>query len=81
MLLNEFIYFDEDQAEMFDKGRYDPQHDSSVIKSTDLRKSRLTLRMLNSLRKAGDSREQETKEELELVRKMYATPPPDASQL
>lgn len=74
MLLNEFIYFNENEPEMTDKGRYDSSHDSSVIKSSDLRKSRLTLKMLNSLRKAGDAREREQKEELELVRVMYATP-------
>ncbi len=79
MLLNEFIYFDQDQAEMFDPGRYDPAHDTSVLKSKDLRKSRLTLRMLNDLRKAGDAREREKKEELELVRTMYATPTEEAA--
>lgn len=76
MLLNEFLYFDQDQAEMTDSGRYDSQHDSSVIQASDLRKSRLTLRMLNDLRKAGDAREREQKEDLDLVRKMYATPEP-----
>ena len=33
--------------------------------------------MLNDLRKAGDAREKEKKEELGLVRKMYAAPPPE----
>lgn len=80
MLLNEFIYFDEDQAEMFDKNRYDPTHDSSILTVSDLRKDRcrLTLRMLNDLRKAGDARAREKKEELELVRTMYAPPAPEA---
>jgi hypothetical protein len=68
MLLNEFIYFNDNEDEMTDKGRYDPEKDTSVIKSTDLRKSRLTLRMLNDLRK-----------ELELVRKMYAAPKPEGA--
>lgn len=77
MLLNEFIYFDENQSEMTDKGRYDPDHDLSVLKTSDTRKSRLTLKMLNDLRKAGDAREREKKEDLELVKKMYATPSPD----
>jgi hypothetical protein len=45
-----------------------------VVDVENLRKSRLTLKMINRLRKAGDAREKETKEELELVRKMYATP-------
>lgn len=74
MLLREFIYFDQDQADMFDKGRYDSSHDTSVLHTKDLRKCRLTLKMLNALRKAGDAREREKKQELDLVRKMYATP-------
>ena len=74
MLLKEFMYYDEDQLGQSDKDRYDPNNDTSVIKDTNLRKSRLTLGMLNRLRKAGDAREKEQKEELELVRTMYATP-------
>jgi len=74
MLLREFIYFNPEENEMRDKGRYEPKHDSSVIKSTDLRKSRLTLGMLNELRKAGDAREREQKEESQLVKKMYSLP-------
>lgn len=79
MFLREFIYFDQDQAEMFDKGRYDPKNDSSVMFATDRRTgSRLTLKMLNSLRKAGDAREREQQEELDLIKKMYATPAEEA---
>lgn len=74
MLLQEFIYFDKDKKDLTTNDRYDSDDDISVIKSSDLRKSRLTLKMLNDLRKAGDAREQETREDLELVRKMYATP-------
>lgn len=77
MLLNEFIYFTDNEREMTSRGRYDPKHDTSVIKLTDLRKSRLTLRMLNDLRKASEAREKEKKEDLELVRKMYAAPKPE----
>jgi hypothetical protein len=35
--------------------------------------------MLNDLRKAGDARVKEKKEDLALIRKMYAAPPPDAA--
>jgi hypothetical protein len=79
MFLREFIYFDRTQTEMVDDQRYNSDNDTSVLKSTDLRKTRLTLRMLNDLRKAGDAREVEQKEELALVRKMYAAPPPEAA--
>jgi len=75
MLLREFIYFDRQHNEMVDDQRYNSSNDTSVIGSDDLRKTRLTLRMLNDLRRAGDAREKEKKEELALVRKMYATPP------
>lgn len=74
MLLNEFIYFNKENFEPVENDRYDISQDNSVIRSTDLRKSRLTLKMLNSLRKAGDAREKETKEDLDLIRVMYATP-------
>jgi hypothetical protein len=74
MLLQEFIYFEKDQAGMKNNDRYDPNHDTSVITDKDNRKSRLTLKMLNNLRKAGDAREVETREDLELVRIMYAIP-------
>jgi hypothetical protein len=79
MLLREFVYFDREQAEQTDDLRYNSDNDTSVLKSKDLRKTRLTLRMLNDLRKAGDAREKEKKEELGLVRKMYAAPPPEAA--
>ena len=78
MLLREFIYFDRGESNMSDDGRYNSDNDTSVLKSKELRKTRLTLRMLNDLRKAGDAREIEQIEELALVRKMYAQPPPEA---
>ena len=77
MFLTEFMYFDRTQADMSDDQRYNSQNDTSVLKSSDVRKTRLTLRMLIDLRKAGDAREIEQKEDLALVRKMYATPAPE----
>jgi hypothetical protein len=79
MLLNEFIYFKQNEG-MSDNDRYNPLEDNiSVLKSKDLRKTRLTLGMINRLRKAGDSRQKEQKEHLEFVKVMYAPPPPDAA--
>jgi hypothetical protein len=78
MLLREFIYFDRKQAEMIDDQRYNSDNDISVFGSDDLRKVKLTLGMINDLRKAGDAREKETKEELALTRRMYAAPAPEA---
>lgn len=74
MLLNEFIYIDRTSLETDEIDRYDPANDVTVVDVDDLRKSRLTLSMINRLRKAGDARERETAEELETVRTMYANP-------
>jgi len=78
MLLREFIYFDREHSEPQDDSRYLSQNDTTVLKNTDMRKTRLTLRMLNDLRKAGDLREIEKRNDLGLVRKMYATPPAES---
>jgi len=74
MLLNEFIYFNSTHADLKDDERYNPLEDTSVITARDLRKTRLTLDMINNLRKAGDAREKEQKEHLDFVKVMYATP-------
>lgn len=79
MLLQEFIYFDRNHSAMNDDLRYKSEKDTSVLGTGDVRKTRLTLRMLNDLRRAGDARENERKEELALIRKMYAAPPPEAA--
>ena len=79
MLLNEFIYFKKNEGLSSDD-RYNPLEDNiSIIKTDDLRKTRLTLGMINRLRKAGDAREREQKEHLEFVKIMYAAPPQEAA--
>lgn len=80
MLLNEFIYFNETDSNLSTKSdRYDPFDDKSILTTKDLRKTRLTLKMINDLRKAGDAREKEQKEHLDFVKIMYAPPPPEAA--
>jgi len=78
MLLKEFIYFDRNHADPQEDMRYLSQNDTSVLKQKDLRKMRLTFRMLNDIRKASEAHDKEKKEELGLVRKMYAAPPAEA---
>jgi len=75
MLLREFVYFNNDDADEKEDKRYDPENDKSILGVNDTRKTRLTLKMLNQLRLAGEAREQETEEDMELVRAMYAKPP------
>jgi hypothetical protein len=53
----------------------DLSQDNSQITIKDLRKTRLTLRQLNKLRRMNDVRAVEYKRDLEEIRKQYAPPP------
>ena len=77
MILREFIYFDRDHKDPQEDTRYLSHNDTSVLKNKDLRKTRLTLAMINNIRKAAEAHDKEKREELGLVRKMYAAPPPE----
>lgn len=79
MLLKEFIYFDRNSIESIEDGRYISSNDKSILKSSDTRKSRLTLKMINHLRKASEEHTKEKNEELGLIRKMYSTPPAEGA--
>ena len=73
------MYFDNKQSAPQDDNRYLSQNDTSVLKQKDLRKTRLTLKMLNDIRKAGEAHNKEHQEEIGLIRKMYAAPPAEAA--
>ena len=79
MLLKEFIYFDKNRIDPVEDDRYLSQNDTTVLRNSDLRKTRLTLRMINDARKASEAHDKEKQEELGLIRKMYAAPPPEAA--
>jgi DNA-binding transcriptional MerR regulator len=79
MLLREFVYFNDTDVDQQEDRRYNPEDDKSVLSIKDTRKTRLTLKMINKLRSAGEAREQETMEELSTVRAMYANPAPEAA--
>ena len=67
MLLTE-IYNQQPQAYQ------DLSQDNSQVQLSDLRKTRLTLRQLNKLRKMNDIRSVEFKDKLKLIRKQYQPP-------
>jgi hypothetical protein len=69
MILNEL--FAKQPEEMQDLSR-----DNSVPKYEDSRKTRLTLKQINRLRKMNDMRALEHEQEMSFVRKMYAPPTP-----
>ena len=64
MLLIEFI-------ERVSPDRQDLSQDNSQVKLSDLRKTRLTLRQLNKLRKMNDVRAFEYKQKLKQIRQQY----------
>lgn len=79
MLLREFVYFNETDPDQQENQRYKPENDKTILSVKDTRKTRLTLKMINQLRQAGEAREQETAEDSSLIRVMYANPAPEAT--
>lgn len=80
MLLLEFLYFNEKNNDYAVDRRYNNANDKSVLKKSDTRKIRLTLRQINQLRMQSEAHEYEKESELEFVRQMYGTPAGEAAQ-
>lgn len=74
MILRELFYFNRNTAESEQDDQYIASRDTSVVKSDDTRKTRLTLGQINELRKASDLHIKEHEAELEFISRMYATP-------
>ena len=56
---------------------YEPEHDISVLDSEDTRKTRLSLKDINSMRLASEAHDAQQKEEAVFVQKMYGQPATD----
>jgi len=54
--------------------RYEGSRDSTSLKRGDTRKTRLTLRQINELRKASEQHILEQEKELKFIEQMYKTP-------
>lgn len=74
MLLNEFFYFNEKNNDFANDRRYDSSRDSSIVKKSDTRKIRLTLRQINQLRLQSEAHEAEQQSEMSFIQQMYGTP-------
>ena len=72
MILRELFYFDPETIEPVENNRYEPQHDESPLKADDTRKTKLTLRQINRIRKASELHNDEKQEELQFIRQMYS---------
>lgn len=74
MILRELFYADKDMQSISNDLRYSADRDISSLKRSDTRKTRLTLRQINELRKSSESHILEQEKELEFVQSMYMTP-------
>ena len=74
MLLLEFLYFNDNNNDFAVDRRYENEKDYSVVKKSDTRKIRLTLRQINQLRQQSEAHEFEEQSEQEFIRQMYGTP-------
>ena len=71
-LLEFFTYGDEG----FEQDKtYEPDHDISILDKNDTRKTRLTLKDINSMRLASEEHDVQQKVEAKFVQQMYGQPP------
>jgi hypothetical protein len=78
MILRELFYIDPDTRRTSNDLRYDADRDQTTMHRNDTRKTRLSLRQINELRKASESHILEQEQELEFIHSMYQTPAPAA---
>ena len=74
MILRELFYIDPNTRRVANDLRYSPERDSTSLHPKDTRKTRLTLKQLNELRKSSEAHILEQENELEFIHSMYATP-------
>ena len=71
MILRELFYYDKETFEPAEDDRYEERDDQSPLEYNDTRKTRLTLRQINKVRKASELHTKEQAKELDFVRQMY----------
>jgi hypothetical protein len=74
MILRELFYIDPDTRHVANDLRYEEDRDDSSLHRSDTRKTRLTLRQINELRKSSEAHILEQEKELEFIHSMYAVP-------
>lgn len=75
MILRELFYTDKESMSVSNDMRYNPRRDSDVMRRDDTRKTRLTLKQINELRKASEQHILEQEQDLEFTVQMYKPPP------
>ena len=71
MILRELFYYDKETFEPIEDDRYEERDDDSPLEFNDTRKTRLTLRQINKVRKSAELHTKEQSKELDFVRQMY----------
>ena len=74
MILRELFYIDPNTRHVANDMRYNPETDKSIMHRSDSRKTRLSLRQINELRKSSEAHILEQEVELSFVHAMYSTP-------
>lgn len=74
MILRELFYIDPDTRHVSNDMRYSPNRDQSTMRRDDTRKTRLTLRQINELRKSSEAHILGQERELEFIEAMYKAP-------
>ena len=75
MILRELFYIDPNTRRTANDLRYDADRDQTTMHRNDTRKTRLTLRQINELRKTSEAHILEQEGEIEFIHSMYAAPP------
>ena len=79
MILRELFYIDPDTKAIATDLRYDQRRDTSLIRRSDTRKTRLSLGQINELRKNSESHILEQEDELSFINTMYGAEPAPAA--
>jgi hypothetical protein len=79
MILRELFYIDPDTRHQANDFRYTADRDTTTMHRKDTRKTRLTLRQINELRKSSEAHILEQERELSFINDMYMAPPAAAA--
>jgi hypothetical protein len=75
MILRELFYLNPETQKVGNDFRFDAARDIDELLRSDTRKTRLTLKQINDLRKSSEAHILEMEEELTFVQSMYGAEP------
>lgn len=79
MILRELFYMNPETRQVSTDFRFDAARDVEELQRSDTRKTRLTLKQINEIRKNSEAHILEREEELEFIHEMYGVAPPPAA--